>query len=141
MKSDTRGGPPRRRWSGLLAIFVLILAGARLHAQATLAADTHVNAALPAVNSGAISNINVGGGYTGLLQFDLSLLPAGTTSAQIARAVLRVYSNRVDTPGVVSVQPLSAAWSEYGVTFQSLPALQAAHRQLPGHAGRRLHRP
>ena len=31
--------------------------------EATLVADAHVNQALPAVNSGAISNLNVGGGY------------------------------------------------------------------------------
>jgi hypothetical protein len=51
----------------------------------------HVNSALPAVNSGAISNLNVGNGYTALLQFDLSTLPAGTTAAQVSRAVLRLY--------------------------------------------------
>ena len=68
-------------------------------AQATLVADAHVNSAMPAVNSGAIANLDVGGGYTALLQFDLSMLPAGTTAAQVSRAVLRLYVNRVTTPG------------------------------------------
>ena len=45
--------------------------------EATLVADAHVNCALPAVNSGAISNLRVGGGYTALLQFDLGMLPSG----------------------------------------------------------------
>ena len=115
-------------WTILLVV-VMMTAAAWLEAgaeQVTLVADAHVNAALPAVNSGAISNINVGGGYTGLVQFDLSLLPAGTTSAQISRAVLRLYVNRVDTAGLVSLQPVGAAWSEYGVTFQTLPALGSA---------------
>ena len=79
-------------------------------AQATLVADAHVNKALPAVNSGAISNLNVGGGYTALLQFDLSTLPAGTTAAQVSRATLRLYCNRMDTAGLVSVQPVGGAW-------------------------------
>ena len=94
--------------------------------EGTLVADAHVNLALPTMNSGTISNVNVGGGYTGLMQFDLSLLPTGTTPAQISRAVLRLYVNRVDTAGVVSLQPLNGAWSEYGVTYQTLPALGAA---------------
>ena len=36
---------------------------------ATLVADTHVNSAHPATNYGSISNLYVGGTYTGLLQF------------------------------------------------------------------------
>ena len=91
--------------------------------EATLVADAHVNSALPAVNSGAISNLNVGGGYTALLQFDLSTLPAGTTAAQVSRATLRLYCNRMDTAGLVSVQPVSGAWGEYSVTYATLPSL------------------
>ena len=80
--------------------------------EATLVADAHVNSALPAVNSGAISNLNVGGGYTALLQFDLSTLPAGTTAAQVSKAMLRLYCNRMDTAGLVSVQPVSGTWGD-----------------------------
>src|SRR6202044_500051 len=95
-------------------------------AQATLVADAHVNQSLPAVNSGAISNLYVGAGYTALLQFDLGVLPAGTTAAQVSKAVLRVYCNRVDTAGLVSVQPVGGAWGEYSVTYATLPSLGAA---------------
>src|ERR1700761_8482040 len=94
--------------------------------EATLVADAHVNSAWPGVNSGAISNLNVGGGYTALLQFDLSTLPAGTTAAQVSRATLRLYCNRADTGGLVSVQPVSGAWGEYSVTFATLPSLGSA---------------
>ena len=105
----------------------LALVGGRAFAvEATLVADAHVNVALPTMNSGGISNVNVGGGFTGLMQFDMSMLPAGTTAAQISRAVLTVYVNRVDTAGVISLQPLTGAWSEYGVTYQTLPGMSAA---------------
>jgi hypothetical protein len=77
--------------------------------EATLVADAHVSSARPAVNSGAISNLDVGGGYTALLQFDLSTLPAGTTAAQVSRATLRLYCNRMDTAGLVSLQPVGGA--------------------------------
>ncbi len=104
--------------------------------EATLVADAHVNSALPAVNSGAISNLNVGGGYTALLQFDLSTLPAGTTAAQVTRATLRLYCNRMDTAGLVSLQPVSGAWGEYSVTYATLPSLGAAAQVVQvGQAG------
>jgi hypothetical protein len=111
-------------WVGLAAIFAAALPA--LAVEATLVADAHVNSARPGVNSGAISNLNVGGGYTALLQFDLSTLPAGTTAAQVSRATLRLYCNRMDTAGSVSVQPVGGAWGEYSVTFATLPSLGGA---------------
>ena len=86
-------------------------------AQATLVADAHVNSALPTVNSGTISNLDVGGGYTAFLQFDLSMLPRGTTAAKVSRAVLRLYVNRVTTAGSVSIAPVTVAWGEYSLTY------------------------
>lgn len=94
--------------------------------EATLTADAHVNSALPDVNSGAISNLNVGGGYTTLLQFDLSVLPSGTTAAQVSHAVLRLYCNRVDAPGQINLRLAKAAWGEYSVTYATLPLLADA---------------
>ncbi len=122
--------------STLGKIFLLfgLLAALSVRAQAveaTLVADAHVNSARPTVNSGAISNINVGAGYTGLLQFDLGNLPSGTTSTQIAHATLRLYTNRADTAGLVSLQPLNGAWSEYGVNYQTLPATGSASQVFP----------
>ncbi len=120
-------GLVRRRF--LLGVGLAALSAAGLPAfavEATLVADAHVNSARPAVNSGAISNLNVGGGYTTLLQFDLSTLPAGTTAAQVSRATLRLYCNRMDTAGLVSVQPVNASWGEYSVTYATLPSLGSA---------------
>ena len=94
--------------------------------QATLVADTHVSSAQPDVNSGTLTNLNVGGGYTALVQFDLGVLPSGTTAAQITRATLRLYCNRADTPGTLSVTGVSSAWGEYSVTFNTLPGTGSA---------------
>ena len=120
-------GLVRKRF--LLGVGLAALWAAALQAfavEATLVADAHVNSALPAVNSGAISNLNVGGGYTALLQFDLSTLPAGTTAVQVSRATLRLYCNRIDTAGLVSVQPVGSGWGEYSVTYATLPSLGSA---------------
>ena len=75
-------------------------------------------------------------GIPALLQFDLGTLPAGTTAAQVSRAVLRVYCNRVDPGGWVSVQGVGGAWGEYSVTYGSLPALGSAVQVVQvGQAG------
>src|ERR1700726_4237525 len=109
-----------------LLLALAITAPRALATDATLIPDAHVHSARPTVNSGSLTNVNVGGGYTGLLQFDLSTLPAGTTSPQVSLAILRVYCNRVTTPGLISVQPVAAAWTESGVTFATLPPLNSA---------------
>jgi hypothetical protein len=108
-------------WVGLAALLAGTLPAWAV--EATLVADTHVNSALPGVNSGAISNLNVGAGYTALLQFDLGVLPAGTTAGQVSRAVLRLYCNRADAAGLVSVRSVDGAWGEYSVTYATLPPL------------------
>src|ERR1022692_3263484 len=100
-----------RLWLGLGAC--ALGAAPAWGAEAVLVADAHVNSALPTVNSGAISNLDVGGGYAAFLQFDLSMLPAGTTAAKVSRAVLRLYVNRVTTAGPVSIAPVTGAWGEY----------------------------
>ena len=111
----------------VLCSMLLWRAGAQAWgAEPALVADAHVNSALPTVNSGAISNLDVGGGYTTLLQFDLSLLPAGTTAGKVSRAVLRLYCNRVTTPGLVSFAPVTGAWGEYSVTYATEPAIGSA---------------
>lgn len=116
----------RARSAALIATLIFANSAAAIAVESTLVADTHVNSARPAANSGSISNLNVGGGYTALLQFDLGTLPTGTTSSQISRALLRLYCNRADTPGLISVQPVSSVWGEYSVTFDTLPSLGAA---------------
>ena len=120
-------GLVRRRFPVWAGIAVFAMGSLPVFAvEATLVADAHVNSARPTVNSGAISNLNVGAGYTALLQFDLSTLPGGTTAAQVSRATLRLYCNRMDTAGTVSVQPVSGAWGEYSVTYATLPSLGSA---------------
>lgn len=97
-----------------------------LAVDATLAADAHVSTALPAANFGALTSLNVGGGATSLLRFDLSTLPAGTTAAKVVKANLILYVNRVGVAGSVELQAVNSAWSESGVTLGTLPALSGA---------------
>src|SRR5260370_3815310 len=61
-----------------------------------------------------------------MVQFDLSTLPSGTTAAEVSRGTLRLYCNRMDTGGLVSVQPVGGSWGEYSVTSATLPSLGSA---------------
>ncbi|MBS1820609.1 MAG: collagen-like protein [Acidobacteria bacterium] len=117
-------------FAGLVAALFSTVCIAAFAVEPVLIADTHVNSARPTANSGAISNLNVGGGYTSLLQFDMGTLPSGTAPSQISRALLRLYCNRADTPGLVSVQPATSSWGEYSVTYNTLPQLGAAQQVI-----------
>jgi hypothetical protein len=112
----------RRLSQWLLCVLLVCACGVASATQATLTGDTFVSASQPAANFGALSNLYVGNGDTGLLQFDLSNLPAGTTASQVAKATLYLYINRVYTQGGVSLQPVSSAWTEQGTTYSSAPS-------------------
>ena len=108
----------------LLAIVCLCLVSQIAHAvQFPVAGDASVDSNRPNANLGYLSNLYVGNGNTALLQFNLSTLPAGTTSAQVEHATLFVFVNRVNTSGTVSVSPVTSSWTESGVTYSTLPSL------------------
>ena len=95
-----------------------------------LQADAYVSSGNPGTNFGAISVMNVGGGNAGVIQFDLSLalsqlvgtpLPS-TAVPVIGRATLKLYANRVTTPGTLNVASLLAGWTESTVTNNNVPA-------------------
>ncbi len=113
-----------RRVAISASIFVGAIRSA-LATDATLVGDTHVSSTRPTVNYGTLSNVSVASGTTGLLQFDLSTLPANTSASQVSKATLRLYVNRVFTPGSVNVLQLASAWNEATVNYMTLPALGA----------------
>jgi hypothetical protein len=111
----------------LLSLVLAALAfTAAAHAtQVALVGDASVNTARPSTNFGALSNLYVGNGNTALLQFDLTTLPTGLTSGQIAHATLTVFVNRVNGIGLVTLAPATSAWSESAVTSATAPSLGA----------------
>ena len=65
-----------------VAVLLGLVATQAAHAtDAVLTGDASVNSAHPTTNYGALSNLYVGNGTTSLLQFDLSVLPSGTTAS------------------------------------------------------------
>lgn len=106
---------------------VLVFNPAASAADAILTADTHVAAGFPSNNFGATASFQTGASTnnTGLLRFDLSTLPPGTTASQVARATLSLWVTKVIEPASFSLQAVNGDWQESGVTYASQPALFA----------------
>ena len=97
----------------------------------TLTADVAVTSVHPATNYGALSNLYVSGTSTTLLRFDLGALPPAANAADVTRATLRLFVNRINTPGVITVSAVGAAWNENAVTAQTLPVTGNAVEVFP----------
>ncbi|HUZ04432.1 MAG TPA: DNRLRE domain-containing protein, partial [Acidobacteriaceae bacterium] len=118
-------------WSLVILVLLLSISGVARATQATLTGDTFVSTTRPSSNFGALSNLYVGNGNTALLQFDLTQLPVGTTSAQIARATLTIYVNRVYASGALTVQPVTSTWTEMGATAATIPGFGTPTVTIP----------
>jgi hypothetical protein len=79
-------------------------------------------------NYGSASTMNVGGpnGAQALAQFDLTALPAGTTSVQIAKATLTLFLNKVGAAGTFNISVANGPWTELGVNGNNAPVAGAA---------------
>jgi len=91
------------------AVCVLLAAGVAHATDSTVTGDTYVNSAHPSTNYGGLSNLYVNANGTSLIQFDLSSLPAGTTASQIGKATLKLFINRINTSGLISVAPVTSS--------------------------------
>lgn len=108
----------RRLLSGL---GLLALSQAAAWAQsAPLVGDAFFNPGV-ANNFGSTVNLNVGGiaGSQALVQFDLGKLPPGTTGSSVMVATLRLFVNKISTPGAINVYAANSIWSE--TTVNGLP--------------------
>ena len=101
-------------------------------ASAPLVADAYVSSSLATNNLGTVVNLNVGPGANNqaLVRFDVSgSLPPGTSATSVAKAVLKVWVNKVTTPGAVDVSAAASPWTETGVTYNTAPLAGTA---VPG---------
>ncbi len=89
---------------------------------APLAGDAYINPGVSA-SYGALPVIEIGGSSNseGLLQFDLSKLAPGTTGASVISATLRIFIDKINTPGAIDIYAASAAWSEATVNGVTAP--------------------
>jgi hypothetical protein len=113
-------------------IGLLLSSAAAFGADAVLVGDAMTRSSDIAKNYGAMSTITVGQGARGFLQFDLGGLPR-ITSVNVANATLRLYVNRVNSPGLLMIETATALWTEATITDGTAPA-SAALTSVPVQA-------
>ena len=86
-------------------------------------ADATVRTAQPASNFGALPQLQVDSDTRALIRFDLTPLPPGATPASIAQATLRLYVNRVTSPGGIVFSRVESPWAESSITAANMPQL------------------
>ncbi len=103
-----------------LAGCVLLLPSLAWGDTAPLVGDAHVTPG-DSTPYGGLPTINIGGapGSQGLVQFDLTNFPPGTTGGSVAWARLRLFVNKVTVPGAVDISAANMAWSESTVNGTS----------------------
>src|SRR5271165_2138274 len=108
-----------------LAVLVLstvcLLTGA--FGQLTPIGDSYINTAATTTNYGAQKLLDVESTQTTFIQFDLSAIPAGYTSADITKASLKLYVNAVTTAGSFNVDYVNGTWTESTLDASNAPAL------------------
>lgn len=114
--------------------YLRMLGVALLLAVATLASVAQMNPAsqdtyiLPGsvTNYGAAQDIFVDSATNaqGLVQFNLSGLPSGTTGSNVAKATLLLYVDSMVAPGTISVAEANGIWSEMSVNGTNAPTVR-----------------
>jgi hypothetical protein len=102
---------------------VLATAAANVFAQTLpVSGDTFISPGSTA-NYSTSPTVNVGGAgnYQGLVSFDLSGLPAGTTAASISKASITLFVNKLGAPGAIDVYGANGNWSEGAVNGMNAP--------------------
>jgi hypothetical protein len=109
------------RLASLLSLTLLACRAA--YGQLTPLGDSYTNTAAPTTNYGAKTVLDVESSQTTYIQFNLSSIPSGYTSADITQATLKLYVNAVTAAGSFNVDYVNGAWSESTIDASNAPAL------------------
>lgn len=115
----------RRVCASVVIVAALITAQEISAASGPPAADTFTRSTQPTQSFGTVTYLQVDGASRAWLRFDLSILPAATMPADVAKATLTLWVNKVLASGAFEVAPVIGAWPENTVTDASAPAVGA----------------
>ncbi len=111
----------------LLFVLVLLLLRVSAFAQITPSQDSYTNTAASTTNFGTGPTLGVVSSaasiQTTYIQFDLSSVPAGYTSTNVAKATLKLYVAGVAKAGSFNLDFVNGSWSEKTITAGLAPAL------------------
>jgi hypothetical protein len=78
-----------------------------------LVGDTYISSAAPGSNFGGLATVSVNPTNTGLVQFNLTTIPG---MANVSKAYLRVYVDKVNATGTLNFALVTTPWTEMAVT-------------------------
>jgi hypothetical protein len=107
-----------------LLVFFSVLCATPVYGQLTPSDDAYTDTANPTLNFGTKTTLGVvSPSQTAFILFDLSSIPAGYTSANVAKASLKLYVNTAVTTGSFNVVLVNGSWTEKTLTANTSPAL------------------
>ena len=107
----------------LASLLSLIMLASTAFGQLTPSGDSYTNTATPTKNFGAATTLDVESTQTTFIQFNLSSIPSGYTSADITKATLKLFVDGVTTAGSFNVDYVNGTWSESTIDASNAPAL------------------
>ena len=112
---------------GSMISVILLVSSVNSRAQQVLLTDdAQISSAAATTKYGASTTLTINSVDSVLLQFNISdLLPAGTTAAQVSRARLILFPDKVTTSGGFNVYGVTGAWAEDSVTYATKPAISS----------------
>ena len=120
-----------------LSIHLILLVAAGVIALSPLAAfadtvnvaeDAYTKADKPDENKGSDKKVEVKDEVNdkdriGYAKFDLSTLPGGVVAADIVKATLRMWMEKVDSAGTIEIVRVDEDWDEHTITANLSPLL------------------
>jgi hypothetical protein len=119
------------RWMLLPLIAGALLVPASAE-DAPLLGDTYISSSAPTLNFGTATSMVIASGNAGLVQFDLTSVPV---SANIAKAYLVLYANKVTAAGTLNFATATSSWTELGVNFGTQPTTGATFGSVNATVG------
>ena len=111
----------------LLAPVLLLAPLSGWAAGIVVSGDTYISPGANAnLNYGTLTSISVGNGNNALVMMDLGALPAGIDSANISKATLTVFVNKVLVGGGLDFSQITSSWTETAVTYAGRPSTASA---------------
>jgi hypothetical protein len=111
----------------LALLFVTLGTLTSAFAQITPSQDSYTNTVDSGTNYGTATTLSVVSSASSIqttyIQFDLSSIPAGYASTNVAKATLKLYVNSVSKAGSFNVDLVNGSWSEKTITSSLSPAL------------------
>lgn len=116
-----------------VAFFCAALPPAAIYGQVLMPSQDAYYVPGNATNFGSATTVTVGSsGSVGLVQFDLTELPAGVTAALVQQATLTLFVDHVNTPGSIAINLADGSWQELLVSGTTgFPGMGTAVTTIP----------